>query len=150
MFQELWQDRQKLSGQETKSIKTEQNRIAIKMEQLIDRIVGEDDPSLIEIYENHARKLEKQRTALSEKVKNCRRPLNTFDDTSRTAFECLANPYETWNSDRLEDKRSVLRLVFSERLPYYRNGGCRTAAFSLPFCLLEGVKGVRIGVPSEI
>ena len=41
----------------------------------------------------------------------------------------------------MEDKRNVPRLVFAEKLPYQGNKGFRTAQTSLPFTLLEGLKG---------
>ena len=96
---------------------------------------------LITTYENKVRKLEEQKVAINEKIQNCGRPLKNFDDTFRTAFGFLANPCKLGESDRLEDKRSVLKLVFAERLPYDRNEGFRTASLSLPFLLLEDLKG---------
>ena len=83
----------------------------------------------------------KKKIALCEKVKNCGRQLKTYVGIFRTAFGFLSHPYKLWESDRLEDKRSVLKLVFAENLPYYRNEGFRTAALSLPFSLLGDLKG---------
>jgi hypothetical protein len=34
-----------------------------------------------------------------------------------------ANPCHYWSSDRLEDKRMVLRMVFAKRLAYHRKEG---------------------------
>ena len=63
-----------------------------------------------------------------------------FEPTFRTAFGFLSNLDKLRASERLEDKRPVLKLVFAKRLSYYRNEGFRTAAFSLPFLLLDGLK----------
>ena len=41
----------------------------------------------------------------------------------------------------MEDKRSVLKLVIDKRLPYYRKEGFRTAVLSLPFLLLDDLRG---------
>ncbi len=141
MFRELWEDRLKRSGEEAASIQKEIKKIDRKVGQFLDRIVETDSLALLTTYENQVRKLEEKKILLKEKVQNCGRPLDTFDDTFRTAFGFLSNPYKLWDSDRLEDKRSVLKLVFAKRLPYYRNEGFRTAAISLPFSLLEGLKG---------
>ena len=141
MFRELWEDRQERSEAEKGTMQAEIKRIESKVEQCVDRIVETDSPSLITTYERQVRKLEEQKIILSEKSQKCGRPLESFDDTFRTAFGFLSNPYKLWDSDRLEDKRAVLKLVFAKRLPYYRNEGFRTAAISLPFSLLEDLKG---------
>ena len=43
------------------------------------------------------------------------------------------NPCYLWESDRIEDKRAVLKLTFAERLAYTRGEGFRTALTSSPF-----------------
>ena len=56
----------------------------------------------------------------------------------RTALAFLANPCHLWISERLEDRRAVLKLTFTERLRYKRNEGFRTANLSLPFRVSAG------------
>ena len=81
--------------------------------------------------------MEKEKVILSEKIANTGKPLKTpvktLGDVSRTSLDFLANPHRIWASDRLEDKRAVLKLVFSEPLAYDREEGSRTPQFSLPF-----------------
>ena len=60
------------------------------------------------------------------------RPLRRFDETPRTALDFLASPWNPGASDRLEDKRAVLKLTFTDRLAHVRNEGFRTANLSLP------------------
>jgi hypothetical protein len=50
------------------------------------------------------------------------RPVRSFDETVRTAFGFLASPYQLWTSDRIEDKRTVLKLAFADRLAYAKTG----------------------------
>ncbi|EBA14457.1 resolvase [Roseobacter sp. SK209-2-6] len=64
-------------------------------------------------------------------------PIAPFDQVYRTAFDFLGNPSKLSASERFEDKRAVLKLVFAERLPYTRNEGYRTAQTSFPFKTLE-------------
>ena len=45
-----------------------------------------------------------------------------------------------WTSPRLEDKRTVLKLAFTERLAYTRNEGFRTITPALPFKVLTDLK----------
>jgi site-specific DNA recombinase len=141
MFQDLWEERLQRSGEERQTIKSEVLLIEKKVGQYLDRIVSTNSPILINSYEGEVRNLEERKISLNEKVQNCGRPLQSFDETFRTSFGFLSNPCKLWDSDRLEDKRSVLKLVFAKRLPYYRNEGFRTAALSLPFSLLGELKG---------
>ena len=78
---------------------------------------------------------------ISEKIANCGRPLRSFDDTLRTALEFIGNPRKLWASEHFEDKRAVLKLAFSERLPYIRNEGFRTVTFAFPFKVLSDISG---------
>ena len=140
MFKELWEDRQERSKAETGTIQSELARIDRKVGQFLDRIVETDSPALIKTYENQVRKLEEQKIVLNEKIQKCGRPLQSFDETFRTAFGFLSNPCNLWHSDRLEDKRTVLKLVFAQRLPYDRKEGFRTAVTSCPFTILSDLK----------
>ena len=141
MFEELWKDREQMAGQETQSIKTEIRSIERKIGQYLDRIVETDHMTVVTTYENQISRLEEQKVLLTEKVQNCGRPLKPFDESFRTATDFLGNPIKLWSSDRLEDKRMVLRLVFAEKLPYQRNQGFRTPETSLPFRVLEELRG---------
>jgi hypothetical protein len=54
------------------------------------------------------------------------------------AMNFLANPWKLRNSPRLEDKRTVLKLTFSDGLAYQRGEGFRTPKTSMPFRALGG------------
>lgn len=105
----------------------------------MERILAAESLTLISAYEDQVRKLEEQKAALSERVRNCGRPLTSFEETFRTAFELLANPCKFWLSDRLEDKRMVLRLAFAGRIAFHQSEGFRTADPALPFKALAGL-----------
>lgn len=74
---------------------------------------------------------------------SARRPAASFDKTLRTALDFLANPWKLWKSERLEDKQTVLKLAFADRLRYTRENGFRTADLSMPFSLLTQVSGAK-------
>ena len=73
-------------------------------------------------------------------------PLKSFDETLRTALDFLGNPQKLWVSERLEDKRAVLKLAFADRLAYARNEGFRTANLALPFNVLGGFSSGTVQV----
>ena len=140
MFRDLWNDRQNNNKDDALLLKKELSKIDVRVEQFLDRIVETESPKVISAYEQKIEKLEGQKIILQEKIQNCGRPLQDFDDTFRTAMEFLGNPHRLWTSDRLEDKRLVLRLVFSEKLPYQRNEGFRTAQTALPLTVMSQIK----------
>ncbi len=51
-------------------------------------------------------------------------------------MEALAKPHKLWRSDRLEDNKAVLKLIFSDWLAWLRNEGFRSAKTALPFKVL--------------
>ncbi len=49
----------------------------------------------------------------------------------------LCNPCKQWDKGDLNDKRLVLKLVFTDKLPYDLENGFGTANFSLPMKAFE-------------
>jgi Putative transposase len=83
-------------------------------------------PSIVTAYEKRIRELEQRKIVLAERIANCGRPLRDFDESLRTSLDFLRNPWNLWNSERLESKRAVLKLAFAGRLAYTRNDGFGT------------------------
>ena len=133
MFEDLWNHRLKTGAEQARSLKAELVRIGREVDQFLDRIADANIPSVIKAYESRIQKLEFQRIEMSEKIAKCGRPIRSFDETLRTAFNFLENPYKFWASEHLEDKRAVLKLAFADRLSYSRSEGFRTANLTLPF-----------------
>ena len=141
MFEDLWNHRLAMAEQRKVSLVDRLDEVEKQTEQLLDRIVSTDTPTLIKAYEARIRKLEDEKLTLGERIANCGRPVRTFEDTYRTALDFLSNPWILWSSSRIEDKRAVMKLAFADRLSYVRNEGYRTAEPSLPFKVLAGVSG---------
>ena len=87
-------------------------------------------------YERKIRDYETEKAVLADNLGRAGRPMKSFGDTYRTAFDFLANPLKLWHSPDLADRRAVLKLVFSEKLPYQRGHGYRTAQVTAPFRFL--------------
>ncbi len=143
MFEDLW-DHQ-LAAQQTRqaSLDAEIVNINRQIEQLLDRIVDTQSTTVITAFEQRIEKLEKARFALQENIASIGQPVRAFDETFRTAMDFLASPWKLWHSDRLEDKRAVLKLTFADQLAYVRNEGFRTAETTLPFKVLGGLNSVE-------
>ena len=143
MLRDLWEDRGRNAEAQAITLRGEVKTTERKVAQIMDRLVATDSLTLIAAYEDQVRKLEEHRAALAEKVRNCGRPLKNFDETFRTAFGFLANPYGLWLSGHLEAQRMVLRLAFAGRIAYVPNEGFRTADPALPFKALAAIQQGR-------
>jgi hypothetical protein len=49
-----------------------------------------------------------------------------LDTSFQTVFDFIGNPHKLWASGDIENQKLVLKLVFSEQLPYSRNSGFQT------------------------
>ncbi len=139
MLSDLWEIRMTSAGDIASKGKDQIRLLDRKTEQLMERIVAADSDTLVAAYENQIKKLEREKLCLSEKMANSGQPMAGFKETYRTAMEFLANPYKLWASERLEDRRLVLRLAFAGKLPYLKNEGYRTAEIALPFKALAAL-----------
>ena len=141
MFKELWDHRLSQAAAEAKAQSAELVKIERQVSQFLDRILDASVPSVIAAYEERVRKLEADKIVIQERLANAARPASSFEDTLRTALAFLANPWKLWESQRLEDRRTVLKLTFADHLRYLRGEGFRTASLSLPFNVLGGMSG---------
>ena len=140
MFRDIWNQRLAQAESLKTSMKREAIKIEKQIEQLVDRIVESASPTAISAYEQRIARLEKDKLVAAEKLKNGVGPKAPFDEMFELAFKFLSNPWKLWESDRLEDKKTVLKLAFSHRLPYHRKEGFRTPKTSIPFKVLGDVR----------
>ena len=139
MFRSLWDHRLGQADSQAKALKSELAKVDGQVAQFLDRVVEATVPSVIAAYEDRIRKLEESKLLIVERLNNAARPASTFEDALRTALDFLANPWNLWQSDRLEDRRTVLKLTFAERLRYKCKEGFRTASLSLPFNIITQI-----------
>ncbi len=137
IFTDLWNKKRQTLASEADAIRRQVMLIERKSEQMLERIIAAENPTLITAYETKLRTLEEEKVTLQENAAASGRPLASFEDTFRTAFAFLSNPQKLWASGRMEHQRTVPKLVFGEKLNYCRKEGFRTAAKSLPFLALE-------------
>ncbi len=144
MFRDIWDQRVALAKNLATSLRREIDAADKRISDLIDRVVDTDNATLVSAYETKIKALEMEKMRLTERLSEPTRKPTTFDDQFRTAMKFLSNPCIFWDSGRIELQRAVLKMVFSQRLRYARNGGFRTdnmEELSLPFKLLHAPKG---------
>lgn len=145
MFKALWDERLNATEAEVRARKEELAKIERSVEQLLDRIAVAESPTVIGAYERRIRALEEQKAIIAEKLSNSRAPARSFEESLQTALQFLANPWKLWNSPRLDDKRTVLKLAFTDRIPYVMKEGFQTANLALPFRALAEISGEKNG-----
>lgn len=140
MFRDVWEQRLGLARDQAARLQREVAETEKQIEQLVERVLSADSPTLINAYETKIKALELQKIRLSERLtKPVRRPA-TFEAQFRTALNYLSNPCILWENGEYEHKRAVLKLTFSKRLRYHTREGFRTPMiddFSLPFRVLQ-------------
>lgn len=141
MFEELWNAKAAQGAAQAKALQIELLKIEKQVGQFLERIVDATMPSVIGAYEARVARLEQDRLVIKERMASAGAPKTTFEGALRTALDFLANPCKLWTSERLNDRRAVLKLAFAQPLRYARNEGFRTADLALPFKLLAGYSG---------
>ncbi len=87
-------------------------------------------------YEKRIAKLEREKALFAEKLANGVKPRMTLEESFEYAMRFLSNPCIIWKNADLALKKTVLRLAFSEPVPYCRNQGLRTPNLTFPFKVL--------------
>ena len=140
IFSKLFRKRWNEAGAKTKeiraAIKLEIASVEKKTNLLLDRVMAAESPTLINRYEQEIEKLEREKLVLVEKTSRCGTALPDYDESFRTAFEFISNPWKLWRNGTYEDKHIVLKLTLNANLEYDWNEGVRTPDISLPFKVL--------------
>jgi site-specific DNA recombinase len=139
ILKRFWDHRVESAKACASKLEVDLKRLDKSIEQFLERIVATDTPSLIKTYENKINSLEAEKIETREAIAKWRGPKDDFESGFRTALEFLSNPFKLWTSDAIEDKRTVLKLVFQERLAYVRGKGFRTAQLAIPFKFINGL-----------
>lgn len=143
VFRDLWNRRDKDTKEQRAALKLETVAVEKKIGQFLDRIVEAENPTVISAYESKIGELERDKLILAEKIAKCGTPARDYDDVFQTGMAFLANPWNLWETGELEDRRAMLKLVFTGHLVYDRKTGFQTPEISLPFKALEEISGPK-------
>ncbi len=140
MLRDLWDHQVAQAASQVKALRVRLLEVEKNIEQFLERILDARLPSVMTAIEERIRKLEEDKLSIKDQMASVALPASTFEDVTRTALEFLSNPLKLWNSERLEDRRTVVKLAFLDRLEYVRGEGYRTADLSLPFKVLRDLE----------
>ena len=114
-----------------------------QIENLLDRIVETNSPSLVSAYETRVEKLERSKIVLAERVANIIPPKGRLEECIELALKFLANPWFIYKNGDFAMRQTVLRLAFAEPLRCSQNGVYGTPELSFPFRYLAGISGQK-------
>jgi site-specific DNA recombinase len=133
IFKDFWDEQAQLNEVSARALKAEIKQIGAQIEGMLENIVHAESPLVMSAFEKRISKLAQEKLVHEERIKNCGRPVRDFDESLSTALGFLADPAQLWMSDQFEDKRAVLKLVFSKPISYVRGKGFLEPELSLPF-----------------
>lgn len=143
IFKTEWDRQLKALGAAHKALRADILKLEQDISKFMDRLVDAESDTAVTAYERRIEKLETEKLLKTEKLQTSLRPQRRFDEMFELAMGFLANPWKIWDSPRLEDKRTVLKLAFEGPLAYCRNEGLRTPKTTLPFKVLAGNGGAK-------
>jgi site-specific DNA recombinase len=136
-----WWDSLLADGEgQKKALAAQLIKIERDVDKMLERILDVSEPRVLSAFETRIRSLEEEKIVIKERMAKTAQPASSYDQTLRTSIEFLSNPWNLWRSQRLEDRRAVLRLMFGQRLQYSRKEGFRTPNLALPFKVLSALE----------
>ncbi len=145
MFMDLWKRRSAVSDRDHEAVKAHVSDLEAEIKKLVDRIVDTDVAAVRRRLEDRVSELERGKVLALEKAAEAR-PEPDCDQGLRTSLNFITSLWKLWESGGAAERRTVLKLAFTERLVYVKNEGFRTPKISLPFKALEDVFSKKNGV----
>ena len=145
MLKKAWDMRIQAAVSRRTHAQSELTRLEKRADQMMDRLVEADSPTLIAAYEAKIRKMEEEKAVLREQAaKKQSEPTHEFEAIYRTALGFITNPLQVWENGPLPIKRMVLRMTFGGKLEYCRETGYRTAGIALPLKLFGALNAPQL------
>lgn len=146
IFRDLWDEKLDSSKEEKTHLRVEISNVEKKVSQLLERIMDAENTTVIKAYEGKLDSLERKKLILREKIEKCGTPIRDYQSSFQTALKFLANPWNLWETGRIEDRRAMMKLVFGGRITFDRKSGFQTPEISLPFKMLTGLSSPEKGM----
>ena len=138
VLEDLWKNKTAILEQQAANTQKEADAISTKIKRLIHRISQTSSEAVITSYEREIEELEKKRSAISGDLEDFDLSSHQLGTAWKEALPYLKNPQERWQLGGFEEKRLVLKLVFSRQIPYDKDLGFGTADLSLPIEIFSG------------
>ena len=133
IWRDLFEERAPKTETNEQALTRELAQTGKEIECFLDRIATADSDAPITAYEARIKALEAKRRQTEAKIAVAGQPRLSFEESFRTAFAFLSNPWKYWAFWRMEGRITTLRMVVSEPLAYCRKERPRTAKTTFPF-----------------
>lgn len=138
MVLDAWNQRSAQADLVRKSMRRDALKIDRQIDGFLEKIVEATSATVVKAYERKIEQLERDRLLAAEKSEKSFKPTVSAEELLEHPLRFLANPCKLWESGETALQKLVLRLAFSEPLPYHRIEGYRTPKMTLPFSMLGG------------
>ena len=98
-----------------------------QIDSYLKRISKIQDEKLIGVYENKVGELNAQLVGLDENIAKLKNQDFSFETALDIVFDFLKSPYSMWKNGELREKKTVLKLIFRNKLSYAKDTGFGTA-----------------------
>ena len=139
LFRHAWKHKRNQAKDIILSAKQQIREIEKQTESLLTRIMNATNDTVIQAYEEKIAQLEKNKLFLTEKLNNQAEPKGSMQEKLEPVLQFLANPWKLWENGNIHLQRTVLKLAFTDPIPYCRFTGARTTQIALPFKVLATI-----------
>lgn len=143
MFGHAWEQRSAQKKAMQASLRRQAQALEAQIDRFMDVIAGAPSGPALAAYGRKIEALEAERILTHERLAETNTDSRHLSREARekleTALAFLANPWKLWEKGDQTLRRTVLKLVFAERLAYDRKTGPRTPKTTLPFKALGGL-----------
>lgn len=150
MFADIWDARLARATSRAALVAKKSAELQKQIDALLARLIESDNRTVISAYERRIGELEREKLLLAEKSGATAKPARPFEHMFELAASFLASPWKFWESGAFDLQRLVLKLAFSDRLPYCRKSGFRTPDLSLPFKALTGEFALKCSMAEAV
>lgn len=134
---DLWEHKLKGATAHTDRLEKELREVKKNTEVLLDRIVRAVDEKVVAAYEAQITRNQREAETLQEKLRSLGNATVSFETAFGVVMEFLKNPVNIWETEDINAKRLVMRLVFAEKLAFHPDLGFETAEKPLLIGLFE-------------
>ncbi len=146
MIENAWSQKQTQAASWAAAMAQEAAAVEKQIDGIMDRLADSTNETVIAAYERRITSLEKKKLELRAKAQNFSKPKTTLANMIELSVRFISSPWILWNSGDLALRKLVLRMAFTERLPYSRSEGYRTPKTALPFRYLAAVSSGNVGM----
>ncbi|MEO0958985.1 MAG: recombinase zinc beta ribbon domain-containing protein [Pseudomonadota bacterium] len=107
MFRDAWDQFGEQARAAAIGLREEIDTCERKVEQLLERIMNAENPTVIAAYEAQIGKLEREKTIKAEKLQSIQKPRHAYEELFELALTFLSKPWKIWASGRLDLRRTV-------------------------------------------